>query len=245
MVQLTRPDGSPIENLKDWTPPKKKNHLGDGGSAKALAESWFRTGAAAAPDEFIALMKSEPRLRGLRLISGIPELVTGLPRSGGGRNHDLWLLGETAKDKITICIEGKTGEPFGNYTVGGHLAVAIAKRKRGKATGVPERIDALLGLVEQPIEVWADIRYQLLTAICGTAMQARLDGSSLAVFVVHEFHTWRATARKVHRNEADYRHFLKVLGAQDIEDTRGRLHGPFAVAGIDCLVGKAVTEEVP
>lgn len=83
-------------------------------------------------------------------------------------------------------------------------------------------------------------RYQLLTAICGTVLQARRDGSKLAVFVVHEFRTDKTAVDKLRRNSEDYSSFLAALGISSGHIATEFLHGPVVIDEIECLVGKAV-----
>jgi len=83
-----------------------------------LAKAWFPGDDLTVPPEIENILLSNPRLEGLQLINAIPELATPLPERGEGRNHDLWIRGKTPREKVTICIEAKADEPFGNFTVG-------------------------------------------------------------------------------------------------------------------------------
>jgi hypothetical protein len=193
----------------------------------------------------VALLKSEKRFADLRFLRGVPELVTPLPVNGEGRNHDLWLLGRTHRESVTICIEAKADEPFGNRTVSGHRAWAIRRRNsrnRRIPSRVPERIDALLAIIGHPFSKWADIRYQLLTGLCGTVLQAQADLSGCGAFVVHEFHTCKTTPKKLHRNNQDYEAFLAVFSDRAQRPASGSLFGPVRIGGIDCFLGKAVRQ---
>lgn len=247
MIELKRSDGKLIENWEDWERPKFDYQWKPGRSAMELARSWFREGHLTPPSEFIALLLSEPRLQELQLLRGTPELVTALAERGEGRNHDLALVGQTPRELVTICVEAKADEPFGSETVREHWERATRRRNLGNSTRVPERIQALLGMIDRsgllPQESpWGSLRYQLLAAICGTALQAKLDSSSLAVFVVHEFHTEATLEDNLRRNQLDFEAFLSVLSYGAISVESNRLYGPFEVTGVDCLVGKVVAK---
>jgi hypothetical protein len=247
-LSLSKPNGTPITMWESWTPPKKDYHWKPGRSAMELAQAWFRQDKAIPPEEFLLLLNSSPRLTGLRLLRGIPELVTLLPERGEGRNHDLWLVGQTDREQVTICIEGKADEPFGNETVLECWDRAMRRRNSGEPTRAPERIQALLEMVGQsgflPLEsLWGPVRYQLLTAICGTALQAQLDSSGLAIFVVHEFRTELTAKKNLRRNQLDFEKFLSVLSSAPISAEPDRLYGPFEVSKVECLVGKTVAGE--
>ena len=212
-----------------------------------LAKAWFRHGRLAPPCEFINLLSSESRLQKLRLLRGKPEMVTDLPERGEGRNHDLALVGETPWELVTICVEAKADEQFGNETVLEYWDRAMRRRNSGDPTRAPERIQALFEMVGQsgllPLEsLWGPVRYQLLTAICGTALQAQLDSSGLAIFVVHEFRTELTVKKNLRRNHLDFEKFLSVLSSAPISAELGRFYGPFEVMGVECLVGKTVAE---
>jgi hypothetical protein len=239
-VKFSTPDEAPITRWEDWARPKRGYQWVPGRSAMELAKAWFTDGHLSAPQELTDLLHSHPRLNDLKLIRGVPELVTSLPVRGEGRNHDLWLLGRTDRDSVTICIEAKVDEPFGNETIAEYRATALHRRGKGARTGAPERIDALLKIVGGPASAWDSIRYQLLTAICGTVLQAKQDSSSLAVFVVHEFRTDKTKLENVQRNSEDYERFLAVIGIPSPVATNGRLQGPVTVDGAECLLGKAV-----
>ena len=112
-----------------------------------LALAWFPGDVLTVPHEIKVALLSHLRLDGLKLIQAVPELVTPLPERGEGRNHDLWILGKTPRESITICVEAKADEPFGNYTVAGYRKAALRRRRSGIKTRAPERIDALLQIV--------------------------------------------------------------------------------------------------
>jgi hypothetical protein len=240
-LTLSRPNGTPITNWEMWTRPKKDYQWEPERSAMELAKAWFRQSCASPPKELLQLLCSSARLKGLRLIRGVPEHVTSLPERGEGRNHDLWLLGRTDQEQITICIEAKADEPFGNETVVEYSLSANKRRESGESTRVPERIAQLLALVPARGSQWDNIRYQLLTAICGTAIQAQQDGSMLAVFVVHEFHTRKTSPDKILANAKDFDFFVNVITGSYKTVIEGTLYGPVIVGGVDCLIGKAVS----
>jgi len=235
---LSQPNGTPITNWEMWTRPKKDYQWEPERSAMELAKAWFRQPCVSPPKKFLQLLYSSARLKNLQLLRGIPEHMTSLPERGEGRNHDLWLLGRTDQEQVTICIEAKADEPFGNETVFEYSLSASKRRVSGKPTRAPERIAKLLAIV--PGNQWDNVRYQLLTAICGTAIQAKRDGSALAVFVVHEFHTRKTTPDKIHANKKAFDFFVSVITGSYQPIVEGILYGPVIVGGVDCLIGKTV-----
>ncbi|WP_435051295.1 DUF6946 family protein [Desulfosalsimonas propionicica] len=231
-------DGRHLHSWAEWPRPKRDYQWKEGRSAMELAKAWFPDDAPAVPPEIENILLSKPRLEDLQLIEAVPELVTGLPERGEGRNHDLWIIGRTRLEQVTICIEAKADEPFGNDTVSGYRNRQCRRREQGEHTKAPERIDALLEMVGGELSNWGEVRYQLLAGFCGTILQAKKDLSELAVFIVHEFQTDLTTADRLQENSADFELFLRIIGTD--KPAIGMLSDPVAVKGVECLIGKAI-----
>jgi hypothetical protein len=243
MIDLRDRNGTPITGLEEW--PHRDEHWKPGRSAMELARAWFRAGEVSVPAEFQALLESHERFHDIELGPGRPEHVTKLPQSGRGRTHDLALLARTAHELVTICVEAKADEPFGNYYVGNYWSREEANSRAGKSTGVPERIQALVGIVDPESSVppesrWSAIRYQLLTALCGTVLQAEVCQSSAAILVIHEYHTELTQTDNIARNRRDLDVMVSTLSGRTMTVEPGRLYGPYCVKAVDCFVGKAV-----
>lgn len=210
-----------------------------------LAKAWFRGENLSVPIELQTLLESHPQVHGLELLTGVPEKVTPLPQRGEGRNHDLALVGVINECRVTICVEAKADEAFGNESVHEYWMRALQRRESGFRTGAPERVQALLEMVGEtggPTKetAWGGVRYQLLAGLCGTVLQAKRDSSSLAVFVVHEFHTDLTLDENLMRNHNDFGRLLAVLLSETVTAECNRLYGPFPISGIGCLIGKVV-----
>ncbi len=242
-------DGECINDWRSWTRPKKVNQWRAGRSAMELARAWFVSPIPRCPQEIADLLGSHPLTAGEAISEGIPECVTKLPERGEGRNHDLLLLGHAAGRSILISIEAKVDEPFGD-TIGGYLAKARLLTRRTRA---PQRIQSLVSMVFSPSaspdqDPWRGLRYQLLTAAAGAAIEAAHRNADIVVLVVHEFHTEHMNPDKSAINAADFRAFVSVLvglPADDIEP--GRIYGPAKVALApnspqvrEIFIGKAV-----
>jgi hypothetical protein len=249
---LTDKVGNEITDWRNWTRPKRFNHWKAGRSAMELARAWFTASAPVVPPEVTAILETSPLTRGTILLSGQPEHVTHLPVRGEGRNHDLWLKGSVADRSVTVCVEAKADEPFG-VPIGPYVNAAVEKTKRlGQRSGLPERVDTLLKMIfggeaSSGALPWSGLRYQLLTGVAGTAIQAAIDDSPVGVFVVHEFLTEAVDReQKVPENAAAFADFIKVLShTSEIEVTSGKLYGPYEVRqsryvrrDIKLLIGK-------
>jgi hypothetical protein len=246
---ITGPDGGQIKDWRAWTRPKKDYQWRAGRSAMELARAWFTSPTPTCPREICDLLASLPRGTGLRLVTGLPEHVTPLPERGEGRNHDLLLYGHTDDGDIVISVESKVDESFGE-TVGAYWS----KGRRSKTpTRAPERIETLLlmafGAEARPdTSPWKELRYQLLTGVIGTAIEASRRGVATAVVVVHEFRTESADVESLATNSEDFRAFVSaLLRLPKVEVAEGRMYGPAVLRSgahlaqsIDVFIGKAV-----
>jgi len=242
-------DGQPIADWRSWPRPKAERHWRAGRSAMELARAWFTSPVPICPPEVESLLESHPVTAGVALTEGWPEYVTALPERGEGRNHDLLLVGCRDACGVVVSVEAKVDEPFG-VEIGKYWHSA---RKSKKRTRVPERIEALVSMVfgsgaRPDAEPWSLLRYQLLTAVAGTAREAAQRKADTAVLVIHEFLTHSANARKVSDNAQDLSDFISVLFSQDNTPIQpGRLYGPSVLAAnkdlsraVNVFIGKAV-----
>lgn len=221
--------GQIINRWQDWTPPKQAYHWKEGRSAMELARSWFASGTPECPPELQALFATNTHTANIEIDEGHPEFVTALPERGEGRNHDLMLKAHTPNEAAVVCVEAKVDETFGKK-IGQYRQEAKARTEH---TRVPERIQALLEIVfganAQPdIQPWCDLRYQLLTAVAGTLLQAANEQVSVAIFVVHEFQTALAKPELLKANAEDYERFVEALFSVPTVSS-GQIYGPLRV----------------
>jgi hypothetical protein len=221
--------GQIINDWTAWTPPKQLHHWKAGRSAMELARCWFKSGTPQCPPELEALLATNTYTTNLEFDEGYPEFVTALPERGEGRNHDLMLKAHTPTASGVVGIEAKVDEPFGKK-IGEYWQEAKASTK---PTRVPERIQALLEIVfgaqAQPdVQPWCDLRYQLLTAVAGTLLQAANEQVPLAIFVVHEFPTVLAKPQLMKANADDYARFVEILFSIPTVNS-GQMYGPLQV----------------
>jgi hypothetical protein len=244
-MELVKKNGEAIKCWQDWERPKKEYQWKEGRSAMEVAKSWFRQSIATPPVEIVQMFVDHFQ-QNIEFNRVVPELVTSLPEKGEGRNHDVACTCMIGKRTATVCIEGKTDEPFGEQTVAQYYQQMKNRQKTGDPTRVPERIERLVSMLPIPrAEVLScpvsDNGYQLVTALVGTALQARIDGSEMAILIVHEFHTDGLDARKIRKNIQDYARFINVFTDDTCENgTNGKLFGPIEVDGIACFIGRVV-----
>ncbi len=242
-MKLYDRDGKPILDWRHWTRPKKDTQWRASRSAMELARSWFTSPVPIVPPEILSLLRSHIYTQDAVLEEAWPERVTPLPFRGEGRNHDMVIVGTVGSDRLLVSVEGKVDETMGPPV--GEYWKTSKDSKRSKAW---RRIDALLEAVfgadaNASTAPWRELPYQMLTAVVGTAIEAKERGCTTAVVCIHELLTESATDKFVRRNENDLAIFMQALGVQDVKV--GQLYGPFTIAvpatdvEVQILVGKA------
>ena len=274
-VQIRSHAGQQIRSFTDWEnyalpPHRKLQHWKKGRSAFELGRSWTSSGKPAVPVELVQLLESREGTRRTVIKSGITEHETTLPFSSrGARCHDLALRAEHDGCAVIICIEAKADEPFGG-TVAEELLKA---KKRSSHTQFPKRLDwltrSLLGISafkddEYLVvsDVVSGLPYQLLTAIAGTLLEAKIQGATTAIFLVHEFRTALTEDAKLKANGDAMNSFLHLFYSanggpdEDLQLRPGGMIGPIsiidrAVAGatampcqIPLFIGKIMTDRL-
>ena len=206
-VVVMSADRQSIFSVEEWfdsCPPKKGAlQWKDGYSAKESAKAWFRGGRPRVPQELLALFRSVPQFAPFAVATVHPEVETPLDDFRGGRNADALLLGVADGKRALVSIEAKAGEDFGPL-IGPYLKRVIG------GTNVPERVDLLSGAVfGRPVVCYDPkvvvLRYQLLHALAGTAIEAHKRRAEQAAMVVHYFPNER---RPLRESLADFQAFV-------------------------------------
>jgi len=89
---------------------------------------------------------------------------------------------------------------------------------------------------------WRNIRYQLLTVLCGTVLQGKNEYATLTVPAIHESQTAETSLLQQTENHTGLETLLSVVytGNRCLES--GKFYRVFNIAGIDCMIGKVITE---
>ncbi|MDJ0861026.1 MAG: hypothetical protein QNJ82_02175 [Gammaproteobacteria bacterium] len=194
MPKLLIPTSSPEDWKQFLAEPDK--HRRRGYSARSLAYCWQE--ANGIPPEILVALGQVPSLQGMNTILAIPEHNVPLPGGSRPSQNDVWALGETENELVSIAVEGKVSEPFGP-TVGEWFSEPSA--------GKEERLEFLcseLGLAFPPPE---HVRYQLFHRTVSAILEAKRFRATDAAMIVHSVS---------HTNEwlEDYQAFLDLFGLQ-------------------------------
>jgi len=213
----------PSSGPDDWRQflAEPQNQWQTGYSAKSLAYSWEEADgfpeeietALAAPD-IAALNDTTPLLI-------IPEHKVPLPGGRTKSQNDVFVLGSTESGLVSICVEGKVEESFGE---------PVSKWGPDSSAGKRKRFDYLVGLVELEGEDLSNIYYQLLHRTASAIIEAKRFQAATAVMLVHSF-------SQEHKWFPEFRDFAGKLG---VEAELNKVHSCGERSGIDLYIGWVV-----
>ncbi len=192
-----------------------------GYSAKSLAYSWEE--ADGFPKE-IATALADPDVTALNNTTPlliIPEHKVPLPGGRTESQNDVFVLGSTQSGLISICIEGKVEESFGE---------PISKWAPDSSPGKRERFNYLVDLLELEGEGLSDIYYQLLHRTASAVIEAIRFRAGTAAMLVHSF-------SQEHKWFPEFRDFAGKLG---VEAELNKIHSCGERSGVDLYVGWVV-----
>ena len=193
----------PIKGVKSWKALHPERHWRCSRSAKCLAESWEEAWEETKgfPQPVKAAFSSIDTLRDLKFLCGFPEHKVSLPGGNRPSQNDLFILAKTTHNQlVSMTVEGKVSEPFGQYVsdwLGNNPSAGKQKRLRylAKHLGV------------EPNDL-SKIRYQLLHRTASAIIEAERFGAPIAVMLVHSFSS-KGEGFK------DYNAFAKLLGEKE------------------------------
>ena len=172
----------PAESTEDWRKLLRDpgKHWRQGFSAKSLADSW--QGEDGFPADVRQLFKSAsvPGVHDAEMLLGIPEHPTNLPGGGYPSCTDLFVLAKCSDGLITMTVEGKVRETFGEVIDKWlHRDENDANRR--------VRLEGLCGILELEVDDVLGLRYQLLHRTAAALIEAERFSASTAVILVHSF----------------------------------------------------------
>ncbi|MFC1940653.1 DUF6946 family protein [Chloroflexota bacterium] len=170
----------PSRKPQDWKLllAKPRRHWKTGYSAKLLAYSWQEA------NDFPPSVKTVFNNSGMKLFKDIELLVAfpewKVPLRGGKRasQSDIFILAKGNEQLISIMVEGKVRETFGEI---------VADWKLEDYGGKEERLGYLCNLLELDVQTVDGIRYQLLHRTASALIEAKRFNAKNAMMLVHSF----------------------------------------------------------
>jgi hypothetical protein len=186
----------PAVSTEDWRRllAEPDRHWRPGYSAQAIAHCWQE--ADGFPEEVDALWSGCAQFESLELLIAIPEHQVPLPGGDTASQNDVWVLARGSRGLVSISVEGKVSEPFGDR---------LGKWWRNASKGKQERLRYLceqLRIAHPPPD---EIAYQLLHRTVSAIIEARRYLARDAVMLVHSFNAEDACFD-------DYERFLSLFG---------------------------------
>jgi hypothetical protein len=194
-------------------------HWKTGYSAKALAYCWQEA------NDFPECVRKVFKKSGIELFQNIvlllafPEYQVVLPGGARPSQNDIFILAKGNDQLVSIMVEGKVSEPFGD---------TVAEWRKHDSAGKEVRLKFLLdelGMEEN--ERIDTIRYQLLHRTASAMIEAKRFKAENALMLVHSF-------SRSDEGFDDYRRFLALFGVTAEPDS---LVFAKSINGIDLYFG--------
>jgi len=155
-----------------------------GYSAKSLACCWEE--AEGFPKSVLSVFNNSEYdlFHSVEFLLGIPEYQVPLPGGSTASQNDIYVLGKSRGELISIAVEGKVSEPFGDLVSKWGKEMTYSKEKR-----LNYLLDKL-GLSGLDV---SHIRYQLLHRTASALIEADRFCADHALMLVHTFsqtHEW-------------------------------------------------------
>jgi len=193
----------PANNPEDWKPllAEPHKHWKTGYSAKALAYCWQE--ANDFPEDVRRVFKKSGigLFQNIELLIAFPEWK--VPLSGGSRpsQNDIFILAKGNNQLISITVEGKVSEVFGEE---------VKEWKKHDSEGKRERLKFLCDKLQLDEEQIDHIRYQLLHRTVSAIIEAEKFNAPNALMLVHSF-------SQSDEGFDDYCQFLALFGLKNVK----------------------------
>jgi len=171
----------PANEAEDWKwlLAKPDKHWKAGHSAMALAHSWQEADDFPESVERVFRRSGIALFENIKLLLAFPEYKVDLPGGKRPSQNDIFILAKGDSQLISIMVEGKVSEPFGD---------TVAKWKQNSSQGKRCRLEFLLKTLalgkHRPID---NIAYQFLHRTASAIIEARSFKAENALMLVHSF----------------------------------------------------------
>ena len=169
-------------------------------------------------DRLIALLDQAEALRDTRLIAAFPEHQVQLPGGARPSQTDVWAILRATGGLVSLAVEGKAGETFGE---------TVADWRASHSDGKERRLQFLRDAIGQTGPLDDTLRYQLFHRTASAVIEADRLGAEAAVMIVLSF-------APDDRSKADFVAFASSIG---VEGAPGRLARTTLKSGRQLFLG--------
>jgi len=212
----------PAKSPNDWksllADPDK--HWEPEHSAKALAYCWQEANDFPKSVKDVFKKSGISIFKNIELLLAFPEYKVPLPGGPRSSQDDIFILACGDDQLISIAVEGKVAEDFGQ-------PIANWKKLKDEKTNKEERLDFLLQQLNLKGKLIDRIRYQLLHRTGSAMIEAKKFNAKNALVLVHSF-------SQSYEHFEDYNQFLGLFGLIGQKDS---LTGPVNINGINLYFG--------
>ncbi|QIZ08469.1 hypothetical protein HFZ78_18590 [Priestia megaterium] len=211
---LSQGAGSWREFLVDPEKQWKKGY-----SAFELANCWEEANNLPSCVESVFKQSKLPVFKDVEVLYGFPEYKVPLPGGNASSQNDLYVLAKANNELLTIMVEGKVSEPFGE-TVASWLGDNPSDGKR-------KRLNYLLNLLGLHEDSVLNKRYQLIHRVASALLEAKNVNANNSLMLVHSF-------SQTGKWFEDYAEFVKLFHLSPKKDG---IVGPVQLNGVNLYFG--------
>lgn len=189
----------PTNNPEDWKLllSEPEIHWQPGHSAKALAYCWQEANDF---PECVRKVFKESKInlfQNIELLLAFPEYKVDLPGGGHPSQNDIFILAKGNNQLVSIMVEGKVDESFGE---------TVEKWMEDQSEGKKKRLNYLINVLQlRNDDKLRSIRYQLLHRTASAIIEVKKFKAENALVLVHSF-------SKSNEGFNDYCQFLSLFG---------------------------------
>lgn len=209
----------PAKEAGDWKMllAKPDKHWRTGYSAKTLAHCWQE--ANGFPECVNEVFKSSKMdlFQSIRLLLAFPEYKVSLPGGRRASQNDIFVLAKGNNELVSIMVEGKVQESFGEL---------INEWGRKDLGGKQKRLNFLLDRLQLDESKACNIRYQLLHRTASALIEAEEFNAPNALMLVHSFNR---DDEQENEGFADYCRFIALFDVEgemnSLAKVERKIHG--------------------
>jgi hypothetical protein len=170
----------PTTKPEDWQSllADPENQWRRGYSARTLAYCWQEAEGFPACVTRVFNKSNINLFHEIEILLAIPEHKVSLPGGGRPSQNDLFVLAKSHDQLISIAVEGKVSEPFGDV---------VSKWLENPSEGRKKRLEFLCTELGLEIDDISNIRYQLLHRTVSAILEAKRFNAQNALMLVHSF----------------------------------------------------------